>query len=77
MKYKVILHKEERGGYSVTVPALSGCFSQGATWEEAIANSREAIECHIESLKKTERRSPFNILEQADMSLQEFKALLK
>ena len=52
MKYKVILHKEEGGGYSVTVPALSGCYTQGATWEEAIVNSREAIECHIESMKK-------------------------
>lgn len=52
MKFKVILRKEDEGGYSVTVPALEGCFSQGETWEKAIENAKEAIECHIESLKK-------------------------
>lgn len=42
MKYKVALHRSEEG-YSVSVPGLPGCWSQGATEEEALANIHEAI----------------------------------
>ena len=52
LSYHVILEREEQGTYSAYVPALPGCFSQGDTVEEALQNSREAIECHIESLRK-------------------------
>ena len=38
------------GGYTVTVPALPGVVTQGETLEEAIANAREAIRCHLEGL---------------------------
>lgn len=42
MKYKIVLrHSEE--GYSVSVPGLPGCWSQGATEEEAVENIRDAI----------------------------------
>lgn len=42
MKYKIALqHSEE--GYSVSVPGLPGCWSQGKTETEALANVREAI----------------------------------
>jgi predicted RNase H-like HicB family nuclease len=42
MKYKVVLkHSDE--GYSVSVPGLPGCWSQGATEEEALENIRDAI----------------------------------
>jgi len=51
MKYKVILEKEAGGGYSVSVPALEGCYTQGDTFEEALENAREAIEGFIETLK--------------------------
>ncbi len=51
MRYKIILEKDEEGGYSVYVPALKGCFTQGETFEEAIENAREAIEGFIETLK--------------------------
>jgi predicted RNase H-like HicB family nuclease len=50
--YHVILEREEQGTYSAYVPALPGCYSQGDTLEEALQNAREAIECHIESLRK-------------------------
>jgi len=40
----VLVHPEPGGGYSVEVPALPGCHSQGATLEKAIANIREAAE---------------------------------
>ena len=44
MKLKVVLHPEKEGGYSVAVPALSGCYSAGETVEEAMRNAREAAE---------------------------------
>lgn len=43
--------KEEEGGFSVRVPSLPGCYSQGETREEAIVNITEAIELHIEALQ--------------------------
>jgi predicted RNase H-like HicB family nuclease len=49
LKYTVILIPEEEGGYSVEVPALPGCYTQGETKEEAIAMAREAIELYLES----------------------------
>lgn len=42
MKYKVTLRKTEEG-YSVSVPGLPGCWAQGATEEEALANVVVAI----------------------------------
>lgn len=41
---KVILTADEDGGFVIECPALPGCFSQGETPEEALANIREAIE---------------------------------
>ena len=38
------LSKEEGGGYSITFPDLPGCYSDGATPEEAITNGRDALE---------------------------------
>ena len=51
LKYTVILVPEEEGGYSVEVPALPGCYTQGETREEAISMAREAIELYLESCK--------------------------
>jgi predicted RNase H-like HicB family nuclease len=51
-QYRVILDPEPEGGYSVWVPALPGCVSQGDTPEEALANIREAIQSYIESALK-------------------------
>jgi predicted RNase H-like HicB family nuclease len=49
MHYKVVLqHSEE--GYSVSCPALPGCWSQGATEEEALDNIKEAIHEYLEVL---------------------------
>lgn len=49
--YTIILHPDpEEGGYTVTVPALPGCITQGETLEEAIAMAKDAIHLHIETL---------------------------
>ncbi len=50
-RYKVILEPEPTGGFSVYVPSLPGCASQGETEEEAVANIREAIEGYVLSLR--------------------------
>ncbi|MDE3244222.1 MAG: type II toxin-antitoxin system HicB family antitoxin [Nitrospirota bacterium] len=42
MKYKIALHRSEEG-FSVSVPGLPGCWSQGVTEQEAIENIRAAI----------------------------------
>ncbi len=46
MKYKIALQRSEEG-YSVSVPGLPGCWSEGATEGEALANIREAIGLHL------------------------------
>lgn len=49
--YTIILHPDpDEGGYTVTVPALPGCITQGETLEEAIAMAKDAIRLHIETL---------------------------
>jgi predicted RNase H-like HicB family nuclease len=52
MRYTVVLKDETDGGYSVSVPALPGCHSQGDTRDEALANIREAIELYVETLRE-------------------------
>ena len=48
MKLKVLVRMERDGGFSVSVPALQGCHSQGETLAEALANIREATELWLE-----------------------------
>ena len=52
MRFNIILHPAEEGGFDVSVPALDGCFTQGDTEEEAVRNAEEAIICYIEGLEK-------------------------
>jgi len=50
-RYTVILTPErEEGGYSVSVPALPGCYTQGETLEEALENARDAIRLYLEDV---------------------------
>ncbi|MVN20688.1 type II toxin-antitoxin system HicB family antitoxin [Mucilaginibacter arboris] len=49
--YRVLLTPEAEGGFSVSVPALPGCFTQGETIEEAMEMAKEAISLYIESLE--------------------------
>lgn len=48
LEYNVIFTAEKEGGYSVFVPDLPGCVSQGETFEEAKKNIQEAIELYLE-----------------------------
>ena len=48
MEIKVVLQKQ-RKGYTVYVPSLSGCVSQGDTKKEALKNIKEAIALYLET----------------------------
>jgi predicted RNase H-like HicB family nuclease len=50
MNYSIVIHKDKGSDYGVIVPDLPGCFSAGATMDEALAMAREAIELHLEGL---------------------------
>ena len=47
MKFTVLIHEAEEGGYWAEVPALPGCVSQGDSLDELIANVREAVEGYL------------------------------
>ncbi len=50
MKLQVVLEPSDEGGFTVYVPSLPGCISEGETEEEAMANIREAIELYLETV---------------------------
>ena len=50
--YKILLHKEPEGQYTVTVPALPGCITFGENIDHAIKMAKEAVELYIEELQE-------------------------
>jgi len=51
MKLKIVLEPSPEGGYTVYVPSLPGCISEGDTLEEALENIREAIDLYLEPVE--------------------------
>ncbi|UUX93814.1 type II toxin-antitoxin system HicB family antitoxin [Methanoplanus endosymbiosus] len=51
MNIRVVLEPSEDGGYTVYVPSLPGCISEGETREEAIQNIKEAIDLYLEPIE--------------------------
>jgi predicted RNase H-like HicB family nuclease len=49
MNYKVLVHESEEG-FSVSCPGLPGCWSQGATEDEALANIQDAIRDYLSAI---------------------------
>jgi len=49
MELKIVLDEQKEGGYTIYVPALPGCISEGDTVEEAINNIKEAIELYLDA----------------------------
>jgi predicted RNase H-like HicB family nuclease len=59
IEYTVIVHEdEEDGGFWTEVPALPGTGSQGDTLDEALANTKEAIQLMIEYLREKDQPVP-------------------
>ncbi len=51
MNLKVVLEPSDEGGYTVFVPSLPGCISEGNTKKEALKNIKEAIELYLEEVE--------------------------
>lgn len=51
MRFKIVLEKSDEGGYTVYVPSLPGCISEGENQEEALKNIQEAIELYLEPVE--------------------------
>jgi len=58
LSYTVMYQKAQEGGFIAFVPALSGCHTQGETFEETESNVREAIELYIESITADNKEIP-------------------
>ena len=64
-QYTVVLTPDaQQGGYTVTVPALPGCITEGDTLDEALAMARDAINLYIESLVAHGESIPEDVAEQ-------------
>jgi predicted RNase H-like HicB family nuclease len=58
MRYPIVIHKDKKSDYGVTVPDLPGCFSAGSTMDEALTMAKEAVELHLEGLIEEELPIP-------------------
>jgi len=68
-QFAVVIEKDENGVFISSCPALQGCYSQGDTREEAIANLKDAIRLHIESRKDLGEPIPTEVeLERIEVS---------
>ena len=64
MKYKVNLKKTEEG-FSVWVPGLPGCWSQGKTEEEALENVKDAIQSYLKTVEELSKDKESSYVEVA------------
>ncbi len=62
-----MLTEEPEGGYSVRVPALPGCYTQGETVKEALDNAAEAIAGHIAALQDLGEPIPEDVRVQTEL----------
>ncbi|WP_423222731.1 type II toxin-antitoxin system HicB family antitoxin [Candidatus Amarolinea aalborgensis] len=51
MRFKVVLEPSDEGGFTVYIPSLPGCISEGDTVEEALKNIEEAVELYLEPVE--------------------------
>ena len=60
-QFTVVIERDEDGVYIATCPALQGCYTQGDTYEEAMANLQDAIKLHIEARRELGEPVPFEV----------------
>ena len=57
LEYDVMVLKDKQSGtFWGKVPALPGCYSQGNTEKELLEHMKEAIECHLEAIKESNKK---------------------
>ncbi len=61
MKFKIIIHPAEEGGFWAEVPGFPGCVSEGETLEEVRANIREELEGVLEVMQDTPIEEPCKV----------------
>lgn len=71
VNYTVEIHpaEEDEGGFWASVPSLPGCFTQGETYEETVANLREAILSYLEALTERGESIPIETAQPATFAL--------
>lgn len=57
MKFHIVLERQDEGGYTVYVPELPGCVSQGETEKDAVKNIKEAMALYIEELESSDLKN--------------------
>ena len=67
MMVRVVIHKAEEGGFWAEVPALPGCFTEGDTREELLANVREAMEAILLGPEPAPKPPPDASVEEVDL----------
>lgn len=67
--YSIKIEPQKEGGFTVTVPSLPGCISEGDTLEEATSNIRDAMLGYMQVLQKHKRRIPLEIQDMATVSI--------
>lgn len=69
-RFDIVLIPAEEGGFVVDCPVLPGCTTQGETYDEAIANIREAIELVVEDMRESGEAIPQGVrLEQIEIAV--------
>ena len=61
ISYTILLEPDVDGGYSVTIPALPGCITEGDTKLEALRNAQEAIELYLDVLRSKGLPAPQDV----------------
>ncbi len=75
MRYKVNIKRTDEG-YSVWVPGLPGCWSQGKTKEEAIENIKDAIQVYLETVNELRKQNHYYgiKIKDANLTVVDFKS---
>jgi predicted RNase H-like HicB family nuclease len=77
MNFPVIIHKDSNSDYGVIVPDLPGCFSAGDSYEDALENAHEAIECHIEGILEDGEALPLAVFALVAVDLSKLSGKVK
>ena len=75
LAYTVVYELQPDGGYTVHVPSLPGCITEGDTMEEARRMAQDALRAYCESLLADGEPLPPNVAESSRLELLEFALL--